>query len=132
LLLAPHIDRLFDRGWITFRADGVIQISEDLDHYSKACLGLSAAEDRGVGAFSAEQERYLEYHHENVFIGGICSGQLVDPIDLVVGDAAKDIGQPSLWIDAVELGGFDKRLGDCCRLSSALRASKKPIFAERI
>ena len=54
--------------------------------------------------------------------------QLVDPIDFVLGDAAKDIGQPSLWIDAVELGGFDKRLGDCCRLSSALRASKNQFL----
>ena len=38
--------------------------------------------------------------------------QPVDPIDLVVSDAAQDIGQPSLWINAIELGGFDQRVGN--------------------
>jgi hypothetical protein len=50
--------------------------------------------------------------------------QLVDPIDLVIGDAAKHIGQPSLRIDAVELGRLDKRVRDGSRLSSALRRER--------
>jgi hypothetical protein len=32
--------------------------------------------------------------------------QLVDPIDLVVGDAGKNIGQPCLRIDTIELGSM--------------------------
>ena len=33
--------------------------------------------------------------------------------DLVVGDFAQHIGEPSLRINAVELGGFDKGVGNC-------------------
>ena len=38
--------------------------------------------------------------------------QFVQPSDFVIGDAAEDIGQPSLGIDAVQLGGLDQRIGD--------------------
>ena len=37
--------------------------------------------------------------------------QFVDSMDFVVGNAAEDIGQPRLWIDAIELG----RLNHACR-----------------
>jgi hypothetical protein len=36
--------------------------------------------------------------------------QLVDPVHLVVGGAAENIGKPSLRINAIELGCFDKRV----------------------
>ncbi len=38
--------------------------------------------------------------------------QLVDAVDLVVGDAGERVGEPGLRIDAVELGGFDQCIGD--------------------
>ena len=38
--------------------------------------------------------------------------QFVDPVDLVVGDAGEDVGQPDLRIDAIELGGLDQGVGD--------------------
>ena len=38
--------------------------------------------------------------------------QLVDPSDLVVGDAAEHIGEPCLPIDAVQLGALDQGVGD--------------------
>ncbi len=41
--------------------------------------------------------------------------KLFDPIDLMDGDAAESIGEPSLRIDAVELGRFDQRVGNCSR-----------------
>jgi len=47
--------------------------------------------------------------------------ELVDPVDLVVSDAAKDIGEPSLRIDTVELGCFDQSVDNGSRFSSALR-----------
>ena len=47
--------------------------------------------------------------------------QPVDPVDLVVGDAAENIGQPSLRIDAVELGwSLDADCG-CVERSAGLR-----------
>jgi len=30
----------------------------------------------------------------------------------VIVDATEDIGQPCLWINAIQLGGFDQRIGD--------------------
>jgi hypothetical protein len=55
--------------------------------------------------------------------------KIVDPIDRVVDDTAENISQPSLRIDASELGRFDQRVGNSCLLSSALRTSKKLIVA---
>lgn len=69
LLLAPHIDRLFDLGLITFEASGKLLVSETLEHNAIDCLGLSHAKADGVGAFTDEQDAYLVYHRENVFIG---------------------------------------------------------------
>ncbi len=39
--------------------------------------------------------------------------QLVDAVDLVVGNAAENVGEPGLRIDAVEFGGFDLGVSDC-------------------
>lgn len=69
LLLAPHIDRLFDIGLISFEASGQLVISASLDQHAIDCLGLADARAQGVGAFSAPQAAYLAYHRENVFIG---------------------------------------------------------------
>jgi flagellin-like hook-associated protein FlgL len=38
--------------------------------------------------------------------------EFVDACDFVVGDAAKNVGEPGLRIDAVELRRFDQRIGD--------------------
>ncbi len=38
--------------------------------------------------------------------------QFVDPIDLVIGDAAENVGEPCLRINAVQLHGLDQRIGD--------------------
>jgi hypothetical protein len=38
--------------------------------------------------------------------------ELVETGDLVVGNAAENIGQPCLRVDTVQLGGFDQRKGD--------------------
>jgi hypothetical protein len=40
--------------------------------------------------------------------------KLVDAVDLVLGDPAKNVGQPSLRVDLVELGRLDQRIGRCC------------------
>ncbi len=37
--------------------------------------------------------------------------QFVDPVALVVGEATKDICEPCLWLDAIEFGCFNQRVG---------------------
>ncbi len=64
LMLAPHIDHLFDAGLITFQQDGALLLSPDLDQAVITAWGLSIT---NVGAFSAEQERYLQFHRNHVF-----------------------------------------------------------------
>ncbi len=54
-----------------------------------------------------QQKRSTHMVHKPV--NSECSRQLSD---FVIGDAAEDIGQPSLGIDAVQLGGLDQRIGD--------------------
>jgi len=67
LLLAPHIDKLFDRGFISFEKNGSMLVSTELNNHTKECLGLGHAIAEGVGGFSNAQESYLEYHRGNVF-----------------------------------------------------------------
>ena len=44
---------------------------------------------------------------------GVTPGQqLVDPGDLMVGDAAEHIGEPGLRVDAIEFCRFDHGVGD--------------------
>jgi putative restriction endonuclease len=65
LLLAPHVDRLFDRGLMSFKQNGELLISPrlDLDVLNKWHI----SEYLAVGNFRAEQENYLEYHRDEVF-----------------------------------------------------------------
>lgn len=68
LLLAPHVDRLFDIGLITFEKAGTVRISATLDVKARDCLGLSRALEDGVGNFSDAQDAYLSYHRDSVFL----------------------------------------------------------------
>ena len=38
--------------------------------------------------------------------------EIVDPVDLVVWDSGKCVGQPGLQIDAIQFGCFDQGVGD--------------------
>lgn len=69
LLLAPHIDRLFDRGLITFSSEGTIVLSSTLTEHTIRCLSLVHEAPPSVGKFGAAQESYLAYHRAQVFIG---------------------------------------------------------------
>jgi len=55
--------------------------------------------------------------------------QLVDAIDFMFSNAAEDIGKPSLWIDVVELGCLDQRIGSRRRPATRFRPREKPIFS---
>ena len=55
--------------------------------------------------------------------GSVTPGkQLVDPGDLVVGDPAENVAQPSLRIDAIEFCRLDQGVGDRRRFAAAAAA----------
>lgn len=62
LLLSPHVDRLFDRGLISFEDDGSILVSSSLPTNVLSQWGLDKLSN--VGSFTAEQARYLKHHRE--------------------------------------------------------------------
>jgi hypothetical protein len=68
LLLAPHVDHLFDRGFISFEDRGDLVVS---DHMERDVLSAWAvAVPRNVGAFNSEQRHFLEHHREHVLLSG--------------------------------------------------------------
>jgi hypothetical protein len=64
-LLSPHIDHLFDRGFISFKNDGQILKSLTLDPIVMIQWSLDKIES--AGSFNAEQSSYLEYHRDLIF-----------------------------------------------------------------
>jgi putative restriction endonuclease len=65
LLLAPHIDHLFDRNYISFGNDGKLLVSSRLT--PSVLAKWSIDHDRNVGSFTREQSIYLEYHRDVLF-----------------------------------------------------------------
>lgn len=74
LLLAPHLDALFDLGFITVAEDHTVLVSESLDAGARAALGV----DRrlGITGLTAKHEQYLGFHRTHVFRvpGDACYG----------------------------------------------------------
>ena len=56
----------------------------------------------------------------------------VDPVDLVVGDAAEDISEPCLRIDTVKLCSLDQRAGNGSGSPTVIRAHKLQILIEAL
>ena len=69
LLLTPHVDRLFDRGFISFEIDGTVLVSARLYAGDLHRLGLDEACRRPGSSFKPRQQAYLLYHRANVFLG---------------------------------------------------------------
>lgn len=67
LLLSPHVDHLFDRGYISFTDAGGILIADTLDKKVLQVWGISSAGN--VGRFRPEQCKYLAYHRRTIFMG---------------------------------------------------------------
>lgn len=65
LLLAPHLDALFDGGWVTFMSTGQIQISGELDADSRARLSITGTET--VHGLTERHQAYLAWHREHCF-----------------------------------------------------------------
>jgi putative restriction endonuclease len=65
LLLAPHLDAVFDRGFITVADDGSVLVSSALGGEERRVLGLDAPlRVRGLGE---GHRAYLPWHRERVF-----------------------------------------------------------------
>lgn len=62
LMLAPHIDRLFDRGYISFEDDGELILSKQLPEAVR--LKWEVAQKVPRVPFSAAQVEYLTYHRD--------------------------------------------------------------------
>uniref|UniRef100_UPI0040475805 HNH endonuclease n=1 Tax=Polynucleobacter sp. TaxID=2029855 RepID=UPI0040475805 len=66
LLLSPHIDRLFDGGWISFHNNGDMLVSDAAANLLKAWdISLSL----NVGRFTDQQSIYLAYHRREIYRG---------------------------------------------------------------
>jgi putative restriction endonuclease len=65
LLLSPHVDHLFDEGYITFSANQELVIVPEVRHKLLDAWGIDAGVR--VGDFSTQQNAYLDYHRVNVF-----------------------------------------------------------------
>lgn len=65
LLLAPHVDKLFDRGLISFEDNGDMLVSETV----KEIMQQWNISNKNVGAFPPEQTKYLKWHRENHYKG---------------------------------------------------------------
>lgn len=67
LLLAPHADLLFDRGWISFSSSGRLLVSSGLPSDVQVRLGLKMDASLRHGIFSPKQLGFLEFHRNVVF-----------------------------------------------------------------
>lgn len=68
LLLTPHVDRLFDRGLISFENDGGVKVSPKVTDQDLDRLGLNGLRGRNVGPFKEAQAIYLDHHRTRVFV----------------------------------------------------------------
>lgn len=68
LLLAPHIDALFDGGWISFSDQGGLQISKQLNSVARRQLGITT--EWSIQELTPSHSMYLMYHREQVFRNG--------------------------------------------------------------
>lgn len=62
LLLSPHVDKLFDRHWISFDASGQLICEHEAAREALRCWGIEGA--NLIRPFSREQEMFLQAHRE--------------------------------------------------------------------
>lgn len=67
LLLTPHLDKLFDRGLITFTDSFDIVLSSKLTIDSQNALNVANRPNLRLRTFT-DMRPYLEWHRENEFV----------------------------------------------------------------
>lgn len=65
LLLSPHVDHLFDRGFISFNNSGDLIFSKQLNPVVLSQWSLT--HKLNVGSFNLRQSEFLEFHRDVVF-----------------------------------------------------------------
>ncbi len=65
LFLSPHVDKLFDKGLISFEKNGSMLVSPNLD--LEVLDKWSIDPNRRYGTFNSEQAYFLDHHNEVVF-----------------------------------------------------------------
>jgi putative restriction endonuclease len=65
LLLSPHVDKLFDKGYISFSETGRIMLASD--RILKVLKYWELDPSKYVGAFTEKQQNYLEYHRSSIW-----------------------------------------------------------------
>ena len=68
LLLSPHIDRLFDRGYISFEDNGRLIISHLVPSEVIEAWGLNNLPEHRP--LSRKQSVYMSYHRDEEYLGG--------------------------------------------------------------
>ncbi len=64
LLLAVHLDKLFDQGFISFASDGKIMISDRLSQYDRSVFNIDCNIHINV---LPGMDGYMAYHRENIY-----------------------------------------------------------------
>lgn len=64
LLLSPHVDHLFDKGFISFQDNGDLIISDLLNQEILKAWNINV--NMNVGSFHEKQKEYLNYHREKI------------------------------------------------------------------
>lgn len=63
LMLAPHVDKLFDGGWISFEDNGTLIATEE----AAAVIGAwNIKPAMNVGGFTAKQRQFLQHHRQHI------------------------------------------------------------------
>ena len=68
LLLAPHVDHLFDRGFISFEDGGELLVSEQVE--PEVLSAWSIVVPRNVGVFNVDQQHFLSHHRSHILLAG--------------------------------------------------------------
>lgn len=69
LLLSPHIDKLFDNGWITISEESNIVYSDQ--KIKDILVEWNVDIEKDLGQFSNKQKEYLAFHRQKCFLKGI-------------------------------------------------------------
>jgi putative restriction endonuclease len=65
LFLSPHVDKLFNDGFITFTSKGQLLVAPNLDPDVLSRWAINPLQN--YGRFNSEQSFFLEYHNEEIF-----------------------------------------------------------------
>ncbi|WP_181134347.1 HNH endonuclease [Pseudomonas syringae group genomosp. 3] len=68
LLLTPHVDFLFDRGYISFNDNGAVLVSDRVNLNDFKLLGLDLARGSPCFDFHPRQLKYIKFHRDSIFM----------------------------------------------------------------